>query len=61
MTSTTNLVGILIKLIIAGIVIYGVYYFLNMLSLPQPIKTLIMLVIAVIGLIFLASLFGIGV
>jgi hypothetical protein len=61
MLSGTNLIGVLVQLVIAGIILYGVYLFLNMLNLPQPIRTIIMLVIAVIGLVFLAGLFGVRV
>lgn len=57
----SSIVSLLIRLVIAGIVVYGVYLFLGMLNLPQPIKTLILLVIAVIALVFLAGLFGVGV
>lgn len=59
-TTGMGLVKILIDLVIACIVIYGVYIFLNFLNLPQPIKTLILLVIAIIGLVFLANLFGVA-
>lgn len=61
MLSSVSLIPFLIKLVIACIVLYGVYIFLNFLNLPQPIKTLILLVIAVIGLVFLSNLFGIAV
>lgn len=61
MMQTTELTTILVRLIIVGIIVYGVYMFLNMLNLPQPIKSLVLLVVAVIGLIFLANLFGIRV
>lgn len=57
--SGNSLIRILIDLAIAGILVYAVYLFLNMLGLPQPVKTLIVLVIAVIALIFLAQLLGI--
>lgn len=57
----SGLISILIYLVIGAIIVYAVYLFLNMLNLPQPIKTIVLLIIAVIGLIFLANLFGIGV
>lgn len=61
MLSSVSLIPFLIKLVIACVVLYGVYIFLNFLSLPQPIKSLILVVIAVIGLIFLANLLGVAV
>ena len=54
-----SLVTFLIYLIVLGIVIYAVSLILNMIALPQPIKQLVWLVIAVIVLILLLSLFGI--
>lgn len=61
MFAGNSIISLLIELVIAGIVIYAVYLFLNMLNLPQPIRTIILLLIAVIGLVFLASLFGVKV
>lgn len=61
MLSTVGLLPLLVQLVVAGIIIYAVYLFLGMLNLPQPIKTIILLIVAVIGLIFLARLFGIAV
>lgn len=56
-----NLISLLVQLIVGGIVIYAVYLFLGMLNLPQPIKTIILLLVAAIALAFLAGLFGIRV
>lgn len=61
MFAGNSIISLLIELVIAGIVIYAVYLFLNMLNLPQPIRTIILLLIAVIGLVFLAPLFGVKV
>lgn len=61
MLTTEPLLRILIDLGIAAIIIYAVYLFLNMLALPQPLRTIIFLIIAVIALVFLANLFGINV
>lgn len=61
MFAGNSIISLLIELVITGIVIYAVYLFLNMLNLPQPIRTIILLLIAVIGLVFLAPLFGVKV
>lgn len=61
MLQGNGIISLLVELVIAGIVVYAVYLFLNMLSLPQPVKTIILLLIAVIALVFLAGLFGIHV
>lgn len=55
-----GLISFLVTLIVMGIVIYAVYLVLNMLPLPQPIKTLVYLVIAVIFLVMLLSATGIS-
>jgi hypothetical protein len=59
--SGISLIGLLVDLVIAGIVLYAVYLILNMLNLPEPIRTLILLIIAVIVLVFLAGIFGVKV
>lgn len=61
MLTTDSLIRLLIELGIGAIIIYAVYLFLGMLQLPQPVRTIILLIIAVIALVFLASLFGINI
>ncbi len=51
-----SLIGILIGLIVIAIICYAVYLVLGMLPIPQPIKTLIWLLIAVIFLIIILDL-----
>lgn len=60
MVNNGNLISVLIQLVVAAIVVYGVYIFLGILNLPQPIKTLIVLVVAAIGLLWLAGLFHVA-
>lgn len=59
MLGTGNVVGLLIDLIIAGIVIYGVYLFLGLIALPPQLKQIVLLVIAVIALVFLGHALGV--
>ena len=62
MTLQANqIITILFELIIGGIFLYGVYLFLDILKLPEQIKTIVMLFIAVVALVFLAGLFGLRV
>lgn len=51
-----SLIGILIALIILAIIIYAVYLVVGMLHVPQPIQTLIWLLIAAIFLIIILDL-----
>ena len=45
------MIGILVGLIVIAILAYAVYTVLNMLPIPQPIKTLIYLLVALIILV----------
>lgn len=58
--SSSGLIRLLLELVIACLVLYGVYVFIGFLNLPQPIRNLVLIVIAVIGLVFLLNLFGLG-
>lgn len=55
-----TLVSILLSLIILGILIYAVYLIVGMLPIPQPIKTLVWLLVAVVFLIVLLNMLGIS-
>lgn len=50
-----GVLGILLSLIVTAIIIYAVYLVLNMLPIPQPIKTLIWLVLAIIFLVMILN------
>lgn len=47
------MIGLLFSLLIFACVLYAVWLVLNMLPLPQPIKTIAALVFGIIGLIIL--------
>ncbi len=55
-----SLVGILIALIVIAIICYAIYIVLGMLPLPQPVKTLVWLLVAVIFLIVILEALGVG-
>ncbi len=59
MLASGGLLPLLLQLVVAGIIIYAVYLFLGMLNLPAPVRTIVLLLVAVIGLVFLFGLFGI--
>ena len=54
-----GLVRLIIYLLLGGLVIYLVYWILGMLTLPQPVKTVILIVVAVVVLLWLLSTFNI--
>lgn len=54
-----DLVDLIIYLLLGGLVIYVVYWILGMLALPEQIKKVVMVVVAVSGLLWLLQTFGI--
>lgn len=59
MGDINGLVRLIIYLLLGGLIIYIVYWILGMLTLPQPVKTVILIILAVIVLLWLLSTFGI--
>jgi hypothetical protein len=55
---TESLISLLIYLLIGGLIIWVVYYILGMLTLPQPVKQIILVVVAIIALLWLLRTFG---
>lgn len=55
-----HLIPLLVQLLIGGLVVYAVYWFIGMLALPEPFKKIVMVVIAIIALLWLLGLFGLG-
>jgi len=53
------MVRLIIYLLLGGLVVYLIYWILGMLTLPQPVKTVILIIVAVIVLLWLLSTFGI--
>lgn len=49
---------LLVTLLLGGLVIAVVYWILGMLTLPQNVKNIIMVVVAVLALIWLLTTFG---
>jgi hypothetical protein len=59
MEGIDGLVRLIIYLLLGGLIIYIVYWILGMLTLPQPVKTVILIILAVIVLLWLLATFGI--
>jgi hypothetical protein len=55
---TDGLIQLVIYLLFGGVVIYLVYWVLGMLTLPQPVKQIILVVVAIIALLWLLRTFG---
>lgn len=55
----SGLISLIIYLILGGIIVYIVYWIVGMLTLPQPIKTAICLLVALLVLIWLLATMGI--
>lgn len=59
MAGIDGLIRLLIYLLIGGAIVYLVYWIVGMLTLPAPVKTVILIIIAVIVLLWLLATFGI--
>ena len=53
-----GLVQLLIYLIVCGLIVYVVYWILGLLSLPEPVRTVIGVLVAVVVLLWLLSTLG---
>jgi hypothetical protein len=54
---TDGLVQLVIYLLLGGVIIYLCYWILGMLTLPQPVKQIILVVVAIIALLWLLRTF----
>jgi hypothetical protein len=54
-----GLIELIIYLLLGGLVIFVVYWIIGMLTLPQPVKTVILIIVAVIVLLWLLSTFNV--
>lgn len=54
-----SVLSLLVSLLVAGLIFYAIYWFLGMLSLPQPIKNIVLFIVGIIGLIWLLRLLGV--
>lgn len=54
-----QLISFLIILLLAGCVIYALNWFIGLLSIPQPIKNIILLMIGIISLLWLLQWLGV--
>ncbi len=55
---TEGLVQLIVYLLLGGVIVYLVYWVLGMVTLPQPAKQAIMVVLAIIVLLWLLRTFG---
>jgi len=53
-----GLVSLMIYLLLAGILLYILYWILGMLSLPPQVRTIVLLIIGVVFLIYLLRTLG---
>ena len=54
-----NLIGLLIALVVVVVVVYCLRLLLPMLGLPEPINTVILLIVGLIALLWLLSAVGV--
>jgi hypothetical protein len=54
----TGLIGLLIYLLILSVVIYVVWLIMNMLPIPEPIKTIVLCILGLVLLLVIVSRLG---
>jgi len=55
----SNLVYLLIYILVGGLIVYAAVWLLGLLALPQPVKNIIAVIIAIIVLLWLLGTLGI--
>ncbi len=55
-----TLLGLLIVFLVIAVIVVGAKYLLDMMELPAPLRSLAMLVIFVVALVFMLSYLGGG-
>lgn len=59
MAGTDGLLHLIIYLLLGGLIVWIVYWIVGMLTLPAPVKTVILIIVAVVVLLWLLGTFGI--
>jgi hypothetical protein len=59
MEGIDGLVRLIIYLLLGGFIVWVVYWIIGMLTLPQQVKTIILVIVAIAVLLWLLSVFGI--
>lgn len=52
---------LLLQLLVGALVIWVVHYIIAMLKIPEPGKTIVYLIVAVVAIVWLLRLFGVAV
>lgn len=55
---TSDPIHLLINVLIAGIIVWAAHWFLNTLGLPEKIRQIVVVIIAVVALFWLLRMFG---
>ena len=56
-----SIIGLLVTLLVIGLIIYVVNLVIGMLSLPPVVKTIALIIIGVIALLYILQIFGVAV
>jgi len=56
-----GLLMLLIYLLVGGLIVYAVYWIIGQISLPSPVKTIVLIIVAIIVLIWLLRTFVPGI
>ncbi len=58
MLNVSDVITFIVELLLAGLIVYAIYWFLGILNLPGQIKNIVMIIIGVIALLWLLKLLG---
>ncbi len=53
-----GIVSFLLYLLVAGLVVWAVHWFIGLLTLPEPIRQIILVIVAIIAILWLVSSLG---
>lgn len=59
MMALSNLVYLLLYILIGGLIVYAAVWVLGLLTLPQPVKNIIAVIVAIIVLLWLLGTLGV--
>ncbi len=54
-----GLIWLIIYLLLGGLVVYAAQWFIGQLALPQPVRTVLLVIVALVALVWLLGRFGV--
>ena len=54
-----SIISLLVSLLVVALVVYVVKLIIDVIPLPQPVKTIALIIVGIIALVYILSLFGV--